>query len=223
MHIDLSSSRRPVRFSRLSRTLAFFACTLIAGGCSADADDDDGGAGSSTTGSGGSGGDWGHDGGASTGAGGEGGGPITTPVASWDIVSDIEVNGHDMNSAVKSAVARHQVIDGKDYLSVTLTDVPAFCAALQAEDCGEDVHFRLELALVGVEPGVYSIGAEEVSAWFGDLTSSCIGGGVGADGGTVTFHTIDLGPGGSVALDFDVTLFGGHTEGTVVAPLCLVD
>jgi hypothetical protein len=196
---------------------------VLSFGCAADADDGDTAA---ASGSGGAGGGWGYGGSSSTGwggAAGEGGGPNTAPIASWDIVSDIQVNGHDLDSAVKSAVARHAVIDGHDYLSVVLTDVPSFCAALQAGECGEDVHFRLELALTGVEPGTYLIGEDEVSAWFGDLTASCIGGGIGAEAGTVTFHAIDLAPGGSVELEFDLSLFGGHAEGTVLAPLCAVD
>jgi hypothetical protein len=226
MHIDLSSTPLPSHLARASRPWSLIACVLLAFGCAADADDDDDDTGAATTGSGGAGGGWNHGGSSSSGAAGsagEGGGPVTAPVASWDIVSDIQVNGHDMDSAVKSAVARHEVIDGHDYLSVILTDVPSFCSALQAGDCGQDVHFRLELALSGIEPGTYAIEEEAVSAWFGDLTASCIGGGIGAEGGTVTFHEIDLAPGGSVELEFDLTLFGGHAEGTVVAPLCVVD
>src|SRR4051794_9384755 len=59
-----------------------------------------------------------------SGAGGSGGSPGVS--ASWQISSNIQINGHSMQDDARSATALHDQIDGVDYLSVVLTDVPAY-------------------------------------------------------------------------------------------------
>lgn len=187
-------------------------------GC-ADSADSDPSAGGNTSSAGGGGGDAG--GSAAQGGGSAQGGATTQgPVASWDVTADFEVNGHPVGEAIQSASSFHRQIDGQDYLSVIVTDVPAFCAATQAGDCGTETHFRLELDLTGVTPGTYSIASGEVGAWTGDVPQSCAGAGIGADAGTVTFETVELGADGFVSVSFEVEFLTGTAHGTVVAPLC---
>ena len=206
-------------FSGICRlALALFACGVY--GCAEGAEDsphrggegEGGGVGASTGGSGGVSvpADAGTD-------------SATAPVASWDVDSNIIVNDHPIAEDIQSVVALHDVFDGKDYLSVELTDVPSFCEALASGSCGEEPHFSFVLDLQGITPGTYAIGDGEVSARFGDVNSSCLGGGFGASAGTVTFSKIDLGAGGVIEATFDLEFFSGQAKGTVVAPLCAYD
>jgi hypothetical protein len=198
----------------LASTLTF---ALLSQACAAGESDDPGTGGggtttpTSTTSSSGNGG-------TTTGPGG-GGGP---PAASWDVQANFTINGHAVGDAIKSAVARHESVDGHEYVSVIVTDVESFCAALGAGDCGTDPHFRLQFDLVGSEPGTYHVEEGTVGVSSGDVPASCIGGGLGADSGTVTFTKIDLEL-GVVELSFDVQFFTGHAEGTIVAPVCVVE
>ncbi|NUP09737.1 MAG: hypothetical protein HOW73_27135 [Polyangiaceae bacterium] len=199
--------------------------SLVVVGCDDDSSTDGGaggdGGGVESGGAGLGGGDQGGGGEGGGGAGGSGGaGPVS---ASWDIDSNMNINGLSAEEAIASAVSRHQVFDGDDYLSVILTDVASFCEALQAGDCGTETHFRIEIDLVGLEPGTHEIGDGVVSAWTGDVPQSCAGAGLGAESGTVTFTTIDLGDGAVVEVDFDLQFLTGYATGTAVAPLCVVE
>ena len=147
----------------------------------------------------------------------------TAPIASWDVDSNIIVNDHPIADDIQSAVALHDVFNGKDHLSVKLTDVPSFCEALASESCGEEPHFSFALDLQGITPGTYDIEEGEASAWFGDVTSSCLSGGLGSSAGTVTFSKIDLGAVGVIEVTFDLEFLFGQAKGTVVAPLCAYD
>ncbi|MFO0547593.1 MAG: hypothetical protein U0271_04340 [Polyangiaceae bacterium] len=168
------------------------------------------GGGSEQGGNGGTGSDMG-------GSGGAGGGAAT---ASWQITSNMVVNEKSVQDDLADAVARHTVVDGQDYVAIILTDFAAFCPALASGDCGTDSHFRLELDLVGAAEGSYSIADGQVSAWVGDVPQSCAGVGIGADSGSITFSTVELGANGFVDASFDLTFINGTASGTVHAPLC---
>lgn len=198
--------------------LALFACGAY--GCAAGVDDPphrggDGGGGGAGASTGGSGGVL-----APADAGAD---SATAPVASWDVDSNIIVNDHPIADDIQSAVAFHDVFDGKDYLSVKLTDVPSFCEALVSGSCGEETHFVFVVDLQGITPGTYDVEEGQASAWFGDITSSCLSGGLGASAGTVTFSKIDLEAGGVIEVAFDLEFLFGQAKGTVVAPLCAYD
>lgn len=202
---------------RTSIGTAAFAFLL---GC-ADGASESSGSGASTA-EGGAGADGGAGGTGGTDASGAGG-AMGTPAASWDLSADFTVNGHSFAESIQSAVAFHQVFDGEDHLAVVVTDVPDFCAASTAGDCGSEPHFRLELNLTGLEPGSYEIADGVVSAWSGDVPASCQGAGFGADSGTVSFEHISVGEGGWVKVNFDLNFLTGQTAGSIVAPLCVVD
>src|SRR5262245_24941 len=77
---------------------------------------------------------------------------------SWNIVADFTINGLDVQSGIKSAVLLNSVLDGKERASVVVTDVGAFCAATNAQSCGSDPHFALELDLSDVATaGTYDL------------------------------------------------------------------
>src|SRR5688572_6463148 len=172
---------------RTLRGITFLPIFLLAPACAEGDPDEPGSGGSSPSTTSSSSGDTTATGAGSTSA--TSGGP---PMASWDVQADFTVNGHEVDDAIQSAISRHTSVDGHDFLSVIVTDVPSFCTALGAGDCGTDPHFRLEFAIEGTEPGTYDIADGTVSVWSGDVPQSCVGAGLGADSGTVTFTEIDL-------------------------------
>jgi hypothetical protein len=151
---------------------------------------------------------------------GGGGGGSEGYVQSWDIGSDLIINGHAAQEEVKSAAALHQVIDGDDYISVVLTDVEGYCSAKAANECPDGPHFALIFSLNGIAPGTYDVTDGVAGALMGDVNASCLSGGLGAESGTITFSDISLGEGGGVKIEFDLQFLTGHAEGTATAPLC---
>ncbi len=150
----------------------------------------------------------------------EGGGSSDGYAQSWDIGSDLVINGHAAQDEVKSAAALHQVIDGDDYVSVVLTDVEGYCQANAAQECPGGPHFALIFSLNGIAPGTYDVADGVAGALMGDVNASCLSGGLGAESGTITFSDITLGEGGGVEIEFDLQFLTGHAAGTATAPLC---
>lgn len=139
---------------------------------------------------------------------------------SWDIGSDLVINGHTAQDEVQSAAALHQVIEGDDYLSVVLTDVEGYCQANAANECPGGPHFALIFSLNGIAPGTYDVTDGVAGALMGDVNASCLSGGLGAESGTITFSDITLGEGGGIKIEFDLQFLTGQVEGTATAPLC---
>jgi len=145
------------------------------------------------------------------------------PTASWMIDSNIIVNEQDIQDAVMSVAAVQDGEGDSVFTEVVLTNVPAYCDALTAGDCGpQGETFTFRVLLLGTEPGTYDIADGTASAGFGDLTETCLSGGFGASSGTITFTTVDTAPGGIVEVDFDVQFdfLGAYATGTAIAPIC---
>jgi hypothetical protein len=145
------------------------------------------------------------------------------PMPGWTLDSNLNVNDQDIEAAVVSAVAVQAEYDGVLYTSIVFTNVPAYCDALAAMDCGpQGETFTFTLSFTGAEPGTYDVAGGMVSVSFGDLTESCLGGGFGASSGTITLSRVDTVPGGLVEATFDAQFdfLGGYASGSVVAPIC---
>lgn len=235
--IPTRSYRRGMSFHTPVPLLLAFGCFAVLG-CSSSSESEEGTdtGGSSTAapadgsaGRGSSSSDGGSDApstadsGSSSGADGSSSDSGGAVVASWDIDSDMVINGLSVQDAIQSAVAIHSVLDGQDYLSVIVTDVPSFCEKLVVGDCGVGPHFKLAVDLVGLEPGTYDLTAGVASGVSGDVPMNCVGGGFGADSGSATFTSIDVGPNGGVAVEFDAQFLAGAASGTIVAPICVVE
>jgi hypothetical protein len=145
------------------------------------------------------------------------------PMPGWTLDSNLNVNDQDIEAGVVSVAAVQNEYDGVVYTSIVFTNVPLYCDALAEMNCGpQGETFTFTLSFTGAELGTYDIEGGMISASFGDLTESCLGGGFGASSGTITLARVDTGPGGFVEATFDVQFdfLGAYATGSAVAPIC---
>ena len=158
----------------------------------------------------------------------------TTPDAqtvaqSWTISSDVSVNGINLSNATRSAITR--VLDFGDgpITVVQVTSAENYCELLKADGCLENGEVLLTFQIYGDEPGSYPLTSlldqdpGHMSASFVGIDLNCTGAGIGPSGGWAEVHRMDLGPGGAVEMEFDLSLIAGSVGGMVTAPWCEVD
>lgn len=147
--------------------------------------------------------------------------------ASWDIESNLTVNGQRLDEGIQSVVARHHTFDSGPGLDVRFTSAPDYCALLRNDGCIEDGAVLVSLSVFGTEPGTYTLGssvegtAGTFSLIYRTIERDCTGAGLGPSEGTLTITHADD---GAVSLDFDTALsFVGASAnigGTLTAPFC---
>lgn len=155
----------------------------------------------------------------------------TTPDAqtnaqSWVISSDISVNGKNLGSDARSAITRVMDLGEGPVTVVQVTSAEDYCEMLKADGCLADGELLLTFEIYGDEPGSYPLSSsaqpEHMNASFVSIDRDCRGAGIGPSMGWVDVHDIDLEPGGSVDMEFGLTLLVGSVAGTVTAPWCEV-
>ena len=148
-------------------------------------------------------------------------GPTEVP-ASWSIQSGIAINGADLPTAARSAVAVYRAVaGGTPQLEIPLTDVDDFCGALIAGQCPADAAFDFRLIFSEPTAQRHEVGTE-LTAWLGDVPRDCRGAGLGFDTGYAVIEAVSLVPGGHVSVRFDLqqAFTGQSVSGTIVAPFC---
>ena len=151
----------------------------------------------------------------------------SAPTASWDLESNLTVNGTPLDEGIRSAIAQHQELDSGPGLTLTLTSAPDYCALVRADGCIADGNVVVRVEIHGVEPGRYTLGSsvEPTPGTFSLIHQlvdrDCTGAGFGPTEGTLTVLGVDGGA-ASIALDTTLSFVGASSRlaGTVTAPFC---
>lgn len=139
----------------------------------------------------------------------------------WKLTANFQVNGQELQTAARSAVFVHQTSPTVQ-TELVLTDVVDYCSAIQNGICPATGKFRVVFDLNGDTPGDYSIAQGRASVYWGDVTPTCQGTGLGADTGSITLSRLTAQPDGIAEVHFDFTssALGTSASGIIKATFC---